>query len=163
MDPTMTRKALNHPRAAVAALMLLPVVLAGGCRAFSGPGSASFASVTIKNHSADEIAAATKQVFVAEGYVGGLTGSGQMIFEAEASRATSFSREGFANTYYGARTINRVRAEIVPLGGGTYRLQCQAYVVTGGSDPFFQDEVPLTNVRSRPYQSMLNKVAKQLK
>ncbi len=87
-----------------------------------------------------------------------------MVFEKEASRMTSFSREGFVNSYYGATTINRVRAELVPLDdAGTFRLQCKAYMVTGGSDPFFQDEVPMTALRSGPYQSLLNKVAKQLK
>jgi hypothetical protein len=86
-----------------------------------------------------------------------------MVFEKEASKATSYSREGLAGAYYGVRTINRVRAEIVPLATDTYRLQCQAFMVTGGSDPFFQDEVPMTAIRRRPYQSLLNKVAKQLK
>jgi hypothetical protein len=36
-------------------------------------------------------------------------------------------------------------------------------MVTGGSDPFFQDEVPVTNVRSGPFQSLLNNVVKTLK
>jgi len=140
------------------------IALAGvSCRSFSGPGSASFASVTIQNHSSEEIAAATAQVFAADGYRGGMSGAGQMVFEKEASRATTFAREGLVDTSYGAQTINRVRAEIVPLSGGTYRLQCKAYMVTGGSDPFFQDEVAVTNIRSGPYQSLLNKVAKQLK
>jgi hypothetical protein len=134
-----------------------------GCHSLSGPGSASFASVTILNHSPEEIAAATAQVFTAKGYRGGMTKSGQLVFEKEASRGTSFAREGLVGAYYGAQTINRVRAEIVPLGSGSYRLQCKAYMVTGGSDPFFQDEVPVTNARSGPYRSLLKKVEKQLK
>jgi hypothetical protein len=148
----------------LACSMSLVLALAGtGCRSFSGPASASFASVTIPNRSAEEIAAATAQVFAADGYRGGMTGSGQMVFEKEASRAASISREGLVGTHYGAQTINRVRAEVVSLGGGTYRLQCKAFMVTGGSDPFFQDEVPLANFRSGPYQLLLNKVKKQLK
>jgi hypothetical protein len=143
-------------------LALLLVLPTTGCSTVSGPASASFASVTIRNHSPEEIASATTQVFAADGYRGGATASGQMTFEKEASRATSFAREGLVNTTYGAQTINRVRAEIVPLGDGSHRLQCKAYMVSGGSDPFFQDEVPLANVRSAPYQSLLNKVAKQL-
>jgi hypothetical protein len=111
----------------------------------------------------EEIAAATAQVFAADGYRGGLTGSGQMVFEKEASRATSISREGIVGTHYGTQTINRVRAEVVSQGGGTYRLQCKAFMVTGGSDPFFQDEVPLANLRSGPYQLLLNKVKSRLK
>ena len=74
------------------------------------------------------------------------------------------AREGLVGTHYGAQTINRVRVEIVPLSGGTHRLQCKAFVVTGaGGDAFFLEEVPLANLRSRPYQSLLNKVAQQIK
>lgn len=134
-----------------------------GCGSLSGPGSASFASVTIHNHSADEIATSTTGVFRADGYQGGRSGSGELVFEKEASRATTLSREGIAATQSGAQTINRVRVEIVSLGDGVCRLQCKAYMVTGGGDAFFQDEVPLANIRSGPYQSLLNKVAKGLK
>ncbi len=134
-----------------------------GCHSLSGPGSASFASVTIQKHSVEEIAAATAQVFGADGYQGGKSGQGQMVFQKEASRATTMSRDGLVAAQSGARTMNRVRVEIVPLADGAYRLQCQAYMVTGAGDSFFEDEVPLANIRSGPYQSLLNKVAKQLK
>jgi len=134
-----------------------------GCRSWTAPPGASFANVTIKNHSTAEIAAAAAQVFSADGYRGSRTADGDLLFEKEASRATTLARESMVAAYGGAQTINRVRAQIVGLGGGTYRLQCKAYMVTGGSDPFFQDEVPLANVRSAPYQALLEKVAKQLK
>ncbi len=134
-----------------------------GCGTLGGPGSASFASVTIQNHSQTEIAAATAQVFAADGYVGGASGGGgKMVFEKEASRGTTFMREGVMATQAGAQTVTRVRAEIIPLGGQQYRLQCKAFLVTGGSDPFFQEETPLANIRSLPYQSMLDKVKEQL-
>ena len=160
-----TMSKLFKPRfTPVAVLFVLLLALAGtGCRSLSGPGSASFASVNIANSSPQEIAAATAQVFGADGYRGGANASGGMVFEKEASRATTISREGLVGAHYGAQTINRVRVEIVPLSGGNYRLQCKAFVVTGGGDAFFQDEVPLANIRSGPYQSLLDKVAKQLK
>jgi hypothetical protein len=162
------QQTLLHPRAFLlsavsACLGLLIAFASSGCRSVSGPGSASFASVTIANHSAEEIAKTNLQVFGAEGYRGGMSGPGQMIFQREASRATTLSREGLVATHEGAQTQIRVRAEIVELAGGTFRLQCKAFVVTGGSDPFFQDEVAMTNIRSGPYQSLLNKVAKELK
>jgi len=160
---TLTR-APSRLLSTFSALTGLLLVLAGaGCGSLSGPGSASFASVTIKNHSAAEIAAATAQVFGADGYRGGASAPGQMVFEKETSRATSFSREGLVETYYGAQTINRVRVEIVALSDGSFRLQCKAYMVSGGSDPFFQDEVPLANLRSGPYKLLLHKVSQQLK
>jgi hypothetical protein len=149
---------------AFAALAGLLLLLAGpGCSSLSEPASASFASVTIPNHSAEEIAAATAQVFGADGYRGGTTGPGEMVFEKEASRATTLSREGLVDTYGGARTVNRVRVQIVSLSGASsYRLQCQAYIVRDAGD-LLEDQVPLTNLRSGPYRSLLNKVKKQLK
>ncbi len=144
---------------ALAAVLL--ALVGAGCGLFKA-GSASFASVIIKGHSPEEITRVTAQVFQAAGYAGGSMKDRPIVFQREASRATNISREGLAATLYGAQAIDRVVVEIVALGGGQQRLQCQAYVVTGGSDPFFQNEVPLTNVRSGPFQSLLNKVAKQL-
>jgi hypothetical protein len=137
-------------------------VLAGAGCGTSKPGSASFASVIIKGHSPEEITRVTAQVFQEAGYAGGSMKGRPFVFQKEASRATTMSREGLASTHYGAQSIDRVVVDIVALSGGQQRLQCKAYVVTGGSDPFFQEEVPLTNVRSGPYRSLLNKIAKQL-
>lgn len=134
-----------------------------GCGSLSKPNSASFASVTIENHTPEEIINATTRVFGADGWTGGIRGSGTMVFEQEASRGTTLSREGLYATQQGARTVNRVKAELVPLAGGSsYRLQCRAYVVRDAGS-LLEDEVPYTNLRSRPYQSLLNKVKKELK
>lgn len=148
--------------AALAGLLLL--LTATGCKSFVGPGSASFASVTIKSQSPQEIAKVTSMVFGEDGYRGGMANNGQMVFDQEASRATSYAREGIAGGFYGAQTINRVRVELVPLADGSYRLQCKAYMVTGGGGPYssLQDEVPLANFRSGPYQLLLNKVKSRL-
>lgn len=148
-----------------AAMISLGLLLAGvGCGSLGGPASASFASVTIQNRSLEEVVGATSKVFSADGYTGGMSGPGKMVFQKEASRATTMSREGLVATHYGARTLDRVRVEIDSLGGGTsYRLQCQAYVVRNAGDSMLEDEVRLTNLRGAPYQSLLNKVKKQLK
>ena len=134
-----------------------------GCGSLGGPASGSFASVTIQNHSPAEIADATAKVFGADGYMGGPSRAGQLVFQKEASRATTLSQSGLYATHSGARTMNRVRVEIVPLSGGSScRLQCQAYIVRDAG-ALLEDEVRLTNIRSGPYQSLLNKVKKQLK
>jgi hypothetical protein len=165
MHKTKTHRTMSqHLTQCLALLAAGMFLLAGpGCRSLNGPGSASFASVTIENHSAAEITAATTRVFAANGYRGGPSAAQRMVFDKEASRATSLSREGVVGTQAGAQTINRVRVDLISLTGGQYRLQCQAYMVTGGSDPFFQDEVPLAHIRRRPYQSLLDQVAKELK
>jgi hypothetical protein len=139
------------------------LTLAGaGCGA-TKPGSASFASVTIKGHSPDDIARVTAQVFQEDGYVGGSMKGHPMVFQKEGSRMTDLAYQGVVDTHYGAQTVVRVKVDIVSLGGDSQRLQCQAYVVRNSGDSFFQEEQKLANVRSGPYQSLLNKVAKQLK
>ncbi len=147
----------------MAAVVALLLPLAGtGCRSLSEPASSSFASVTIKNHSAEEIAKATVSVFAADGYQAGVGSSGEMVFQKEASRGTTLARDGIVATQGGASSLNRVRAQIVPVSTGVYRLQCKAYMVSGAGDAFFENEVALAHIRSGPYQSLLNKVAKQL-
>ena len=141
---------------------LLFALTFAGCGSLSGPGSASFASVTIHKHTMAEIRDTTEKVFREEGYAGGLSGN-QMVFDREASRMSTISRDGLVAAQSGAQTIERVRVELVDLGGGSFRLQCQAYMVSGAGDAFFAEEHRLANVRSGPYRSLLNKVEKQLK
>ena len=150
-------------RGTLAALLCLAVALAGtGCGAFK-PGSASFASVAIKGHSSEEIARVTAQVFQEDGYVGGSMAGQAMVFQKEGSRMQNLAYEGVVDTHYGASTLVRVKVNIVMLGEDSRRLQCQAYIVKGAGDAFFEEEQRLANFRSGPYQSLLNKVAKQLK
>jgi hypothetical protein len=139
------------------------LALAGAGCGLTKPGSASFASVTIKGHPPDEIAGVTAQVFQEDGYVGGSMKGHPMVFQKEGSRMTDMAYGGVADTFYGAKTLVRVKVDIVTLGADSHRLQCQAYVVKDAGDSFFEEEQRLTNVRRGPYQSLLNKVAKQLK
>ena len=143
-------------------LMAFLALAAAGCR-LTQPGSASFASVVIANRTAAEIQEATGQVFREDGWAAFLGGSGEMIFQKEGSRLNNISQNGVVDTYYGGQTMFRVRAELVALGSGSFRLQCQAYMVRNAGDSFFEDSHPLANVRRMPYQHLLNKVAKRLK
>jgi len=142
----------------VAALFVLSVA---GCH-LGQPNSASFASVIIENRSEAEIATATTRVFGADGWRGGPSTSDRMVFEKEASRGTSMSRSGIYATQQGASSIYRVKVKTVQLAGGAHRLQCEAFVVSDPGDSFWEDEVRLTNMRSGPYQALLDKVAAQL-
>jgi len=147
----------------IAVPVCLCLALAGvGCGSLGGPASASFASVTIENRSLAEIASATAKVFAADGYTGGMTGPSKMVFDKGASRATTLSRQGLFDTHSGAQTVNRVKVELVAVGETGYRLQCTAYVVRDAGD-LLETEVPLANIRSLPYQSLLNQVKKELK
>ena len=83
--------------------------------------------------------------------------------QKEGSRGQNFAFEGFVGSHYGAQTLVRVRAEIVALAAGSHRLQCRAFIVTGAGDSFFEEEKPLSNMRSGPYQRLLDKVQASLK
>lgn len=135
--------------------------LATGCSSL--PNSASFASVVIKNRSAEQISDTTVAVFAAGGYTGFATGLGQLIFTKEGSRLNTISRDGLYAAQQGASTFVRVEAELVELGPGSHRLQCRAFMVSGAGDSFFEEKHPLANFRSRPYQKLLNEVARRLK
>jgi hypothetical protein len=143
-------------------LLAVFILLGAGCGA-TKPGSASFASVTIRGAEPNDIQKATIEVFQADGYAAG-TMEGQLVFQKEGSRMTTVAYEGLVGAHEGAQTMVRVKVQLVNLGAGTYRLQGQAYVVKGaGGDPFFQDEQRLANIRSGPYQNLLDKVAERFK
>jgi hypothetical protein len=141
---------------AIAALLL------SGCH-LGQPASASFASVKITGHPPEQIQEVTGNVFRGDGYAAFIGGNGQMIFQKEGTRANNISQNGFVGSYYGDTTLFRVIAEIVDLGGGTFRLQCQAYLVRNPGDSFMEDSHPLANIRGGPYQRLLNKVAREVK
>jgi len=144
-------------------VMLAGLIAFCGCRSASGPGSASFASVVIQGRTLGDIVSTTGQVFREDGFIGAQTGPGSMVFEREASRLSTISRDGLVAAQSGARTIERVRVETVALDGDSHRLQCEAFMVTGAGDSFFENEVRMANLRSGPYRSLMNKVAKLLK
>jgi hypothetical protein len=165
----MTQCRLNvlGPPKPLGVIKLLRVVLLAmtvtGCHSLNQPGSASFASVVIAGRSTTEIQDATAAVFRANGYAGHNNGSGQMVFEKEGTRANNLAYNGIVGTHYGAQTIVRVKTDLLDLGGGSQRLQCQAYMVRNAGDSFFEEEQRLANVRRGPYQTLLDEVAKRLK
>jgi hypothetical protein len=142
-------------------LTLVCGLFSTGCH-LGQPSSASFASVTISGKSAGQIRDATVAVFRENGYRAYASGQ-QLVFEKEGTRANTISRDGLVGAQAGAVTIIRVRADLVDLGPGSYRLQCHAFMVSNAGDSFFENEARLANFRSRPYQDLLDEVAKRLK
>jgi hypothetical protein len=154
--------ARNRLAPGVLALILLTAVLATGCGT-GKPAGASFASVIIAGKTPAEICNVTGAVFQEDGYKVAALSPASMIFQKEATRSQSIAYGGVVDTHYGAVTLVRVKAELVDLGNGSQRLQCQASMVRNAGDSFFEDESRLVNMRSRPYQNLLDKVAKRLK
>jgi hypothetical protein len=144
------------------AIIFLVAALCAGCN-LGKPASASFASVVIPNQTPDAICKAAAAVFQEDGYQVAALSPDNMVFQKEASRAQSMAYGGIVDTHYGSTTVVRVRAQLVSLGANGYRMQCSASMVRNANDSFFEDESRLSNLRSGPYQSLLNKVAKRLK
>jgi hypothetical protein len=134
-----------------------------GCRSADMSSAASFASTVISGRTSDEIERASTAVFRAEGYSVIQAYGGDMVFEKDASRTSQIAYSSVGGGFYGEQVKDRVKAQIVPLAGGRYRLECKAFIVRRADSEFYTEEVPLTNIRSRPYQKLLNQVASQLK
>lgn len=150
----------------------LPTLLVGGCalllaltgcRNLDKPVSASFASVNISGKTPQQIHETTIKVFQAEGYAGGSFSQTELRFQREGTRGETMAYGGLGDSYYGNSVAIRVKATLVDLGAGTYRLQCQAYMVRDASDSFFEESNALPARKGRPYQKLLDKVAEQLK
>lgn len=145
------------------ALTIACVALGSGCRSVNKPASASFASVVIAGLSMEQIEETATAVFQADGYAAFRTQGGQMVFEKEGTQKDQIAYAGVVGAHYGERVSVRVRTEIVDLGVGTLRLQCRAYIVRNAGQSFSEEEVPLLNMKSRPYQKLLDEVARRLK
>ena len=146
-------------------LFSLAIVLSlggSGCRSTGEAGNGRFASVKIQNRNTDVIIATAAAVFREDGYQAYSSGQG-VVFEKVGSRANTLAWDGIVNAQAGAQTHVRVRAEVEDLGNGTRRLQCQAYMVSGAGDAFFEEEHRVPNYRSGSYQKLLNEVAQRLK
>jgi hypothetical protein len=144
------------------ASVILCACLVTGCR-LGKPEGSSFASVEIAGKTEDEICKTTAAVFKEDGYQISTLTPANMVFQKQGSHGQSLAYGGVVDTYYGATTLVRVRAQVVDLGAKGYRLQCQAYMVRNANDSFFEDESRLTNIRRTPYQNLLDEVAKRLK
>lgn len=143
--------------------LLLTGALAGsGCRSLTHPVSARFASVVIKGRTAQQIRDTAVEVFAADGYQTAVSGQ-TMIFQKQGTVANTVAHDGLIAAQGGAATLVRVRAGVVDLGGGAHRLECEAFMVKGAGDRFFEEEHRVSNLRRLPYQNLLNQVAHRLK
>ncbi|MEI6167490.1 MAG: hypothetical protein WCS52_09870 [bacterium] len=126
-----------------------------GCQSMMGPASASFASVTIGGYEPREVIATTIKVFESHGYKTIVTGE-NLIFEREGSQ---WDQTAYA--IGGSPVVNRVRAQVVDLGGAACRVQCTAYIVR---DPgtSYEDAIRLQSPRSGPYREMMNEVMRRM-
>jgi len=140
---------------------LLAFCLAGlvGCQSAKQPGSTSHASVQIQGRTVAEIQQTTTAVFREEGYGLALSSPSEMIFERPGSRRDALKWGGWA----GQGVTMRVKVRLSEMLDDNCLLQADAYAVQNSDDPFFQTESRNILLNRRPYQKLLNEVAKRLK
>ena len=131
-----------------------------GCKSLNEPASASFASVRIQGHTAEQIRAASVVVFQQEGYTAVDVRRSEMVFEKEGSRWDQIAYGSWVNE---APVWLQAKVSVVPISADTFRLQCQAYKVRNKGDPLTEDQVRIGNSHSKPYQALLEEVLGQLK
>lgn len=134
-------------------------VLFAGCQSGKQPGSASHASVLIAGRSADEIQQAVTTVFQEAGYGVTLSLPTEMVFERPGSQ-----RDAIKWGNIGGGGVNmRVKVRFSTIPDGRRLVQADAYAVQISDDPFFQTESRNILLSRRPYQKLLNEVARRLK
>lgn len=143
-------------------LLLVCALSLVGCSSWNSPAFASFASVNITGHTAEQICDTATAVFRENGYSGSAVDEQHLVFTREGTRMETIACDGLVAAQDGKSTLVRVRVELVDLGPDIYRLQCQTYMVIKAGHPF-EEEARLFNIRSGPYQKLLDEVAQRLK
>jgi len=130
-----------------------------GCQSLTVPASATFASVKISGHTPQEVMAETVKVFENEGYRTISSTEQETVFEREGTRWDQIAYGDHVGK--DQAVVSRVKAEIVDLGGGVYRLQCNAYMVSDVGTTF-EDEEKVGALRRGAYRALLDKVIQRL-
>ncbi|HSR87739.1 MAG TPA: hypothetical protein VLL07_02200 [Pontiella sp.] len=149
--------AANHLMGIAAAIGLCACL--GGCETLSKPTGAAFASVEIKQHSRQEIEDATIRIFERAGYQS-VVALDELVFESEGKEWMQLAYGSNIALADGGPVMERVKVRIVDLTDGTYRLQCNAYVIPPGT--YETKEVKLLITRSGPYRDLLEEIVREL-
>jgi hypothetical protein len=139
---------------------LLPLGLAGllGCQSAKQPGSMSHASVQVKGHSREDIRQTTTAVFREAGYSLAAASPEEMVFDRPGSRRDALKWGGWE----GKGVTMRVKVKLSALLEGAQLLQADAFAVQNSDDEFFRTESRNVLLNRRPYQKLLDEVARRL-
>lgn len=143
----------------LAALLAVVLTSLSGCQSAKQPGSMSHASVQIPGRSGAEIEQVALTVFREEGYVLTFSTGESMVFERPGSRRDAVKWGGLT----GQGVNLRVKVKLSTMPDGSQFMQADAYAVQIADDPFFQTESRNILLNRRPYQKLLNEVARRLK
>ncbi|HWH71456.1 MAG TPA: hypothetical protein VNT26_18920, partial [Candidatus Sulfotelmatobacter sp.] len=121
--------------------------------------AAPFAAVEIRGNTPGQISKMAEAVFREHGYLVIRADLTSLVFEKKGSKLSNFA---YGNWMSDSSVWVRVKASIVPVAEAEYRLQCTAYDVQDRGVAI-EEESKMSHLRSRPYQQLLEEVARRLK
>jgi hypothetical protein len=142
---------------AVLVAACLAAVAATGCRSAATQEPLRFASVVIHGQPHERVRDVTAEVFLEHGYRVARNGWADLIFEREGSTMNNLAY----GTLMSGRVWVRVKASVVDNSPGTCRLACEAFVLQNRGEAL-EEEIRITKIHNRPYQELLDEVAKRL-
>jgi hypothetical protein len=122
-------------------------------------GGTSHATVQIRGRTVAGIQQTATAVFREQSYALTKATPEEMVFERPGTRREALKWGGWS----GAGVTMRVKVRLSEMLGGVHLLQADAYAVQHSDDPFFQSESRNILLNRRPYQKLLDEVAKRLK
>ena len=150
---------LAQLRPFVAGLLALGALSLVGCQSAKQSGSMSHASVQVKGHSMEDIRQTTTDVFREAGYSLVATSQEEMVFDRPGSRRDAAKWGGWS----AEGVTMRVKAGLSKMTDGSYLLEADAYAVQNSDDEFFRTESRNIVLNRRPYQKLLDEVARRMK
>lgn len=138
--------------------ILFALLLLNSCRSAGVPGDINHAAVQIKGHSLNEIQDVTDEVFRSNGYTETSRNTTMIAFSRPGTQGDALRYGGWS----GEGVTIRVRVEFSEQADKSCWVKANASAVQNSEDPFFQTESRAMTLNRRPYQNLLNKVAKQL-
>lgn len=128
-----------------------------GCRSAAKQEPARFASVEIVGQPHERVRDVTAEVFHEHGYLVTRNGWASLVFEREGSSMNNLAY----GTWMAGRVWVRVKAAIFDVSARQCRLQCEAFIVQNRGEAL-EEEIRIKKMHNRPYQELLDEVAKRL-
>jgi len=138
--------------------ILFALILIVGCRSAGVPGEVNHAAVQVTGHDLKEIQDVTSEVFQKSGYTLTSRSTDRMTFTRPGTQADAARYGGWS----GDGVLIQVRVEFSPQSDGACWVKANAFAEQDANDPFFRTESRAMTLNRRPYQKLLNEVAKQL-
>ena len=142
-----------------AGVLVFCAVTLVGCQSAKQPGSMSHASVQVQGHSLEDIRETTTVVFREAGYSLAAASPEEMVFDRPGSRRDAAKWGGWS----GEGVTMRVKVRLSRMLDGAQFLQADAFAVQNSDDEFFRTESRNILLNRRPYQKLLDEVARRMK